>query len=347
MDYFRSKQIINYPKQRAFIDAPERYTVIEATTKAGKTTGCLVWLFEQALAGKDGDNFWWVAPVSSQALMVFKRLLRYIRDPNQYTANRSEHSVTLPNGATIYFRSADNADLLYGEDVSAVVIDEASRMSEDAWFAIRSTITKTRGRVKIIGNVKGTNNWAYQLARKAEEGKSKDWRYFKITADDAVEAGILDQEEIEDARKTLPSGVFLELYYGIPNQNSSNKFCFAFDETKHVGKCAVNINLPVYLSFDFNRNPICCSVIQYYSETIFVTHCIKLENSNIYNLCRVIRTKFPNATFIVTGDATGRAGSALTRDNMNYYQVIMQELNIGLNQMRVPNVNPSLEENQV
>ena len=40
-----------------------RYAVVEASTKAGKTAGCLVWLSEQALMGKAGQEFWWVAPV--------------------------------------------------------------------------------------------------------------------------------------------------------------------------------------------------------------------------------------------------------------------------------------------
>jgi len=47
---------------------------------------------------------------------------------------------------------------LYGEDVYGAVIDEASRMKEDAWTAIQSTLTATRGPVRIIGNVKGEKN---------------------------------------------------------------------------------------------------------------------------------------------------------------------------------------------
>ena len=38
------------------------------------------------------------------------------------------------------------------------MIDEASRMKEDAWTAIQSTLTATRGPVRIIGNVKGEKN---------------------------------------------------------------------------------------------------------------------------------------------------------------------------------------------
>jgi len=347
LTYRRPKSIRAYTKQCQFIDAPERYTIVEATTKAGKTVGCIVWIFEQALRGKAGDNFWWVAPIAAQARIAYKRLCRFFADKDLFTINKAELTITLFNGAIIYFKSADNADSLYGDDVCAVVIDEATRMKEDAWFAVRSTLTKTQGRVKIIGNVKGINNWVYHLARKAEAGELPDWKYFKITADDAMQAGILKKQEIEDAERTLPKGVFLELYYGIPNQNSSNKFCFAFDEKKHVARCAINYRFPVYLSFDFNRNPICCSVLQHYAETIYVTHCIKLQNSNIYNLCKVIKTKFSGAHFIVTGDASGKAGTAMVRDNLNYYHIIAKELGLSINQFKVPPANPPMEENQV
>lgn len=345
--YERPKTIRGYKKQVEFIDAPERYTIVEATTKAGKTVGCIVWLFEQALKGTEGSNCWWVAPINAQAKIAFRRLCRYISNKEIYEANKTELTITLFNGCTIFFKSADNADSLYGDDVVAVVIDEATRMQEDAWWAIRSTLTKTEGRVKIIGNVKGTGNWVYQLARKAEQNQLPDWKYFRITADDAIAAGILKQKEIDDAKSILPNGVFLELYYGIPNQNSSNKFCFAFEETKHVKKCEVNLEQIVYLSFDFNKNPICCSVIQHYDGIIKVCHCLKLANSDIYKLCERIRNMFPDSTFLITGDASGKNLNAMVRDNLNYYKIIMKELNVSINQMHVPTINPKLEDNQV
>lgn len=356
--YTRPSVVSKYAKQVAFIDAPERYTIVEATTKAGKTTGCIVWLFEQALlpteglVSKDGCNYWWVAPIYSQAKIAFTRMKRFISNPNIFTRNETELSITLLNGAKLWFKSGDNPDSLYGEDVYGVVIDEATRMKENSWFAIRSTLTATRGKVKIIGNVKGTGNWVYKLAREAEVGK-QNWKYFKLTAADAVEAGVLAQEEIDDARATYPTGVFLELYYAIPFVNSSNKFAYSFDKTKHVAKCSINYDYPVYLSFDFNRNPICCTIIQVVEGRIKVPHVVKLENSNIYNLCSKLNTMLVNPTInkapqiIINGDASGRAGSAMVKDNLNYFRIIKAEMNIPLQRMQQLASNPKIEENQV
>lgn len=356
--------ILNYERppitdyQKAILDAPQRYTVCEGTTKCGKTVSHVIWLFEQALNPKvnqEGRNYWWVAPVYSQAKIAFRRLKRFIisgcpslKIANQiFTANNTEFTITLSNGAVIWFKSGENPDNLYGEDVYAAVMDEYTRVREDSWYALRSTLTATKGKCKFIGNVKGTGNWGYQIARKAETGTLPDWKYFKITAADAVKAGVLDQAEINDAESTLPRGVFLELYYGIPNENSSDKFCYSFDENKHVGKCEVNYNYPVILSFDFNYNPISCGVYQHYNDTIYCPELIKLETSNIYQLCEVIKTKYPNALFIVTGDMSGKSHSALAKDNMTYFKAIREALNIPDSQMKVKGVNPGLAENQV
>lgn len=343
--YTRPEKINSYKKQREFIDCPARYTIVDSSTKAGKTTGCIVWLFEEGLKAGAGDNCWWVAPVFPVAKIAFRRMCRYISNKELFVVNKSEMSITFPNGSVIMFKSADNPDSLYGEDVEAVVVDEATRMHEDAWFAIRSTITKTRGRVKIISNVKGTNNWVYALARKAESGEAgPDWKYFRITADDAVAAGILEQEEIDDAKLTLPSGIFLELYYCIPNQQSWNKFVYAFSEKLHVGKCSVNPMYPIYLSFDFNVNPISVCVIQHYGQRIYVPHVIKLENSNTRRLAEHVRNKFPVGVFIVTGDMSGNARK--TSAEMTDYMIIKTVLNIPVTSMKQLTSNPALEDSQ-
>lgn len=311
------------------------------------TSGCIVWIFEKALSGKDGSNYWWVAPTYAVAKIAFRRMKRYIEPKSFFSVNESEHVITLATGSKIFFKSAENPDNLYGEDVFAAVIDEGTRIKEESWQAIFTTLTATEGECKIIGNVKGTDNWVYRLAREAETGNKQNWKYYKITAADAVAAGILKQDVIDEAERTLPKPIFLELYYAIPFVNSSGKFCFSFDVNKHVGATVYNPMYPVYISFDFNKNPICCSVFQQYNETIFGIESIKLPNSNIYELCRILKVKYGNAQIIVNGDATGQHGTALVKDNLNYYTVIRTELGLGQAQFKIPSVNPRIEDNQL
>ena len=133
-------------------------------------------------------------------------------------------SITLrSNGAVIWFKGGDTPDSLYGEDVYAAVIDEATRVREETWFAIRSTLTATRGPIRIIGNVKGRKNWAYRLARKAEGG-IPGWKYSKITAADAIAAKVITDEEVAEAKRDLPDNVFKELYLAEPSDDEGNPF---------------------------------------------------------------------------------------------------------------------------
>lgn len=216
-----------YPAQYDAIYAPERIAIIEASTKAGKTVGCLRWLLEQALTnGKEGRNFWWVAPVYGQAEIGYRRMKQRLPQ-NFYRPNSSKLRLTLPDGTIIEFRSAEKPDGLYGEDVYACVMDEASRMREAAWHAVRSTLTATQGPVRIIGNVRGRKNWMWRLARAAEAG-AEGMAFKRLTAFDAVAAGVLDKTEIEDARRDFArlgrDDVFRELYMAEASEDGANPF---------------------------------------------------------------------------------------------------------------------------
>jgi hypothetical protein len=224
--------------QESFLFTPARYSLVEATTKSGKTQGCLIWLLEKAcLEGFDGWNGWWVAPVHAQARIAYRRMKRMVRkliEAGLAKANDTEQTVTVANGAVMWFKSGEKPDNLFGEDVYVAVIDEASRLRVEAWDAVRTTLTATRGSIRIIGNVKGRKNWFYQFARIAQAemaaGNSR-YHYAKLTAWDAVKAGILEQAEIEDAQKvfiqTGREAAFKELYLAEPTDDGANPFGIA------------------------------------------------------------------------------------------------------------------------
>jgi phage FluMu gp28-like protein len=223
-----------YPKQEEAIfnptdnwHQPARYSWIEASTKAGKTRGCIAWLAEQAaLKGSPGKNYWWVAPVFPQADIAYKRMKRALPKWMVLKTNDTDKYIIILNGATIWFKSGEKPDNLYGEDVYAAVIDEASRVREESFHAVRSTLTFTQGHLRCIGNVKGRKNWFYKAAHNAKGGKP-DHAYYKMTAYDAVEGGVFPLSEIEDARAVLPDHAFKQLYLAEPADDGGNPFGLA------------------------------------------------------------------------------------------------------------------------
>lgn len=270
-----SEQVIRYerpplyPAQEAAIFAPERYAVIEASTKSGKTYACIAWLFEQAiLAERPGRQFWWVAPSVGQARIAFDRLVRGLP---RGMAQTSESALTLrlPNGSVIAFRTGENADALYGEDVHAAVVDEATRLKPAAWHAVRSTLTATRGPVRIIGNVNGTRNWAYALARQAEAGHA-EMHYARITAYDAVEAGVLARAEVEDARARLSEAVFRELYLAEPAASLSLIYAPFGPENVSTAAAYVRDAGPLWVGYDWGfTEPTHIGLYQYRDGVLY------------------------------------------------------------------------------
>lgn len=219
-----------YDYQKDILNSPARYTVTEAATKVGKTTSHIVWLFEEALKCKANQSVWWVAPTVGQAKIAYDRMKVQIEPKSLYTANETNRTITLITGVKLEFKTGEKPDNLFGDDVYACVVDEASRCRETAWFALRSTLTSTGGKCKFIGNVKGKKNWFYKMCLRAKSGNDPNYQYFKITAYDAANAGMMTKdgrpfiEEIEDAKRDLPESVFKELYEAEASEDGSNPF---------------------------------------------------------------------------------------------------------------------------
>lgn len=219
-----------YPYQTAILNSLARFTVTIAATKVGKTASHIVWLFEQALGCKANQSVWWVAPTFGQAKIAYNRMKVQISDRNFFTANETNLVITLITGAKIEFKTGEKPDNLYGDDVYAFVFDEFTRAREQAWHALRSTITSTGGKGKFIGNATSNKKWGHKLAMRAKGGQEQDYAYFKITAYDAAAAGMLTKdgkpfiEEIEAAKRDLPEYAFNALYLAEGGEDGANPF---------------------------------------------------------------------------------------------------------------------------
>jgi len=218
--------------QNKFLYNKSRFTFTEASTKVGKTFSHIWWIYERAHESwnKEGFNHWWVAPVYSQTKIAFKRLRQKLGRTGVYKINESNLTITCPNGAVIHFKSSDKPDNLFGEDVYSIVFDEAPRAKVDAYYALRSTITATKGKMKLIGNFGGVANWMHQIKEKAKTDEK--YAYYKVTAWDAVREGILDEEEILQAQKDLPKKVFQQLY--LAEETESDDQLISYDTMRSM-----------------------------------------------------------------------------------------------------------------
>lgn len=224
-----------YEKQERAIFTPKRWSCVEASTKSGKTVGCIAWILEQALQGGVNHNYWWVAPAYPQSEIAYRRIKAGLTRGSFVPHDSPSPRIDLLNGSVLWFKSGDNPDSLFGEDVYAAVVDEASRVKADSWYALRSTLTATGGPARLIGNVKGRKNWFYEMCRRIERGQEPNGHYERITVQDAIDAGVIPFEEVEDARRNLPEHVFRELYEAVPSDDGGNPF-----GEDHILSCVAN-----------------------------------------------------------------------------------------------------------
>jgi len=180
-----------------------------------------------------------------------------------------------------------------------------------------------------------------------ERGEMEDWSYVHTTYKDKKFLTPDDRYEIQAVKESneLDYQVYCLGDWGV--EDKTGKFAYAFDKDKHVRHVVFNDRQFIYVSFDFNVNPITCVVMQHYLDSLYVIETIKLQSSNIYELCGHIKAKYGSSNIIVTGDATGRATTAMVKDKMNYYRIIKSELELMDEQIQVPKINPPLAENRV
>jgi len=189
-----------------FHDRKERWSVIVAHRRCGKTVLCINDLIYRALMdGKENGRYAYVAPYMSMAKQIaFDYLLSYAR-PVMAKANQSELWVELVNGARIRLFGADNPDTLRGLYLDGVVLDEYADMKPSIFGSvIRPLLTDRGGWATFIGTPKGHNAF-WEVYNNATQDPS--W-YVKVLR--ASQTGLLDKGELEDAAKTMTEDQYLQ-----------------------------------------------------------------------------------------------------------------------------------------
>jgi hypothetical protein len=125
-----------------------------------------------------------------------------------------------------------------------------------------------------------------------------------------------------------------------------NRWAYALDDDKVMNKVftkglTYNRGLPVYLAFDFNKEPMTCIAVQRWNTKIRVIKEFRLDNSNIRSMCERIRHYYGLSNYYVTGDASGSWSDNPLQDKFqNYYEAIALLLRIPEANFNVPSKNP-------
>jgi hypothetical protein len=184
---------------RAFHDRQERFAVIVAHRRCGKTVASVNDMIRRAaLCPLEHGRYAFVAPFRAQGKEIaWEYLKRYARPVLSREPNESELWVELVSDARITIHGADNPDRLRGSYLDGVVLDEYSDMWPSVWGEIiRPMLADRQGWAVFIGTPRGRNSFwqAYDAAGR------NGWFSAILRAS---ETGLLSAEELEAARRDM------------------------------------------------------------------------------------------------------------------------------------------------
>lgn len=133
-------------------------------------------------------------------------------------------------------------------------------------------------------------------------------------------------------------------YQQNPQAINERLWLFAFDRRKHTAHVAYDPSAPLVMSWDFNRNPMTCTLFQHINGQARGIDCIRLENATTRMVCQEIDRRYPGAFFLVTGDVAGK--NATTLSLLNNYDVVKAYFGLSKSQMQYSGSNPRLADSR-
>ena len=278
--------------------------------------------------------------------------------PNVYwKRGQKEYYVQFSNGSRIYFVPENyNQDKeltkFLGMEFNGVLFEQLEEITQKGFNMIKSRVGSwynVKGAMPpalILGNFNPTYGWLKNdIYDKWKKGDLESYRKFIIALAE-------DNPHVTDEQRrswdTLDEMTKARMIRGEWDIKVSNAFLYSFNIQNHTKQgLTLDPLLPIYLSFDFNVDPMTCVMFQTDERTFFrVIHAFKQSNSDTYALCREIKRWIEGREYMVrvTGDASGKNRISGTDGAINQYQIIQRQLGLKDRQFMLPSFNPPIAD---
>lgn len=284
-------------------------------------------------------------------------------------ANTSSMIITCKaNGNKFIPFGSDKADKLKSiKDPTHIWCEEFDQFTKDDFKELYPALRTIRGANRFIGtfnthSVK-PSHWLLKIFFPDQyEGTDKeDTQLLDLLSEIRVKKifinladnYFIDQEDYRKKLMLAASGN-MTVFEGLANgawgvEENDNPWLFAWDAKKHMSlkELVPKPGETLYLSWDFNRNPMACTVIQWYNNTIYILDVIKKANIGTEGVCEIIKAKYPKNKYlyVITGDYSGDTVSSLYKEQVTNYTVIKKELGLTEGMIKIQ-PNPKLEKNR-
>ncbi len=352
----QTETTISKPKwhsgQLAIVKFFKRFNVLAMGRRYGKTKAAVRLAMETMIEGKKVGYF---VPTPEFAEEFWDEIKERL-EPITIYKSESKRIIRIVTGGELKIWSMEKLRSGRGRKYHRVIIDEAA-FGKDLKYSwekvIRATLADYAGDAFFLSSpVFGS----YFHTLFEMEKKFKNWASFQMPTDTNP---YISKDELKEIEAELDPLTWAQEFLAQFVNMAGRAFAYCFDRKKHVPTKEKPFNngnngelrndLPVYLSFDFNVDPITCIAAQHPDDHsyIYVRHEFRLRNSNIWELCDEIKTRLGGHYFIITGDASGKNKSAMVQDGLNYYLIIKAELKLKEHQFKIPGANPKHKNSRV
>lgn len=240
-----------------------RFRVVPAGRRSGKTERAKRFLLKRAYLAAarspwPDPRFFAGAPTRDQAKSIYWSDLKAMVEPGLLAERprESDLMIRLVTGAELWVIGMDRPERIEGRPWDGGILDEFGNMKPGAWGEnVRPALSDRKGWCWLIGVPEGRNHY-YELNQYALHAGDPEWDSFTWPSSD-----ILDQEEVDAARRQLDPLVFAQEYEA-SFVNFSGRAYYPFLEATHCKPLAYDPRQPIGFCFDFNVEPGVAAVVQ-------------------------------------------------------------------------------------
>jgi hypothetical protein len=203
--FARSVGIEPDPWQAHLLFSTEKRIMLLCSRQSGKTTIVAIIALHHAL-NNPNSLVLVLSPSLRQSSELFKKITTFYQDLGRPIPSETQTALTLEltNKSRIISLPGKDHTVRGYSGVSLLLIDEAARVSEDLYYAVRPMLAVSQGRIILLSTPCGKRGFFFR-----EWDKGQDWLKIKITADQCPR---ISKEFLKLERRDLGDRWFAQEY---------------------------------------------------------------------------------------------------------------------------------------
>jgi hypothetical protein len=205
LEFARSLGIGPDPWQRDLLQSKASRVLLNCARQSGKSTMAAILALHQALRASESLVLI-LAPAERQAKELFSKVAEAYRTLGHAIPAESYRKLgmELANGSRIEALPGTEKTIRGFSGVDLLLVDEASRVADELYFAVRPMLAVSGGRLMMLSTPYGRRGIFYE-----EWSGGEGWERYEVPASECprIPASFLDEE-----RRSLPRRVFRQEY---------------------------------------------------------------------------------------------------------------------------------------